>query len=276
MEVRANKESRMSELDVAYLIQKDICYFAKRPGVMKGVPHSAVTDLIQGIHEQEPDQALAILRNRIFASHINEMNQGMIRVAAKSLSAFSYLEEKNLSELIPNVEKFVTLGPFSNPFSNPKKNSSGNNQARCLEVIGVKIKNCNLKEGMELAAHLAQGANKGERKYQSDRPIASLLLDEKGYVLQAGINTSSKNKTLHAEVNLVQNFYDRERRAIPKNSTIISTHKPCRMCAGMILFASEDYSSIKVVYQNPDGRLAKHTALDGLNILKQIDKNEFD
>lgn len=101
--------------------------------------------------------------------------------------------------------------------------------------------------------------------HDTHRRIAAVLMGANGELLGYGINSNAGNKTLHAEVNLVQGFFRRNGARLPKDAVLYSTHKPCKMCAGMIHDWSEDPRSLKVFYRHEEkGGLSRHTVLDRL------------
>jgi tRNA(Arg) A34 adenosine deaminase TadA len=65
--------------------------------------------------------------------------------------------------------------------------------------------------------------------------------------------------TSHAEVNLLELWA----RPLPAGSRVVSTLKPCRMCAGLVWDQAEDRRHVLVVYGEDDpGRGARATVLD--------------
>ncbi|HRO68256.1 MAG TPA: Bd3614 family nucleic acid deaminase, partial [Pseudobdellovibrionaceae bacterium] len=101
--------------------------------------------------------------------------------------------------------------------------------------------------------------------HDSHRRIAAVLAGANGEFLGYGINSNAENKTLHAEVNLVQSFFRAVGSKLPKGAVLYSTHKPCKMCAGMLHDWSEDPKSLTVFYRHEEkGGLSRHTVLDRL------------
>ena len=103
--------------------------------------------------------------------------------------------------------------------------------------------------------------------YAQDRSIAALLvgphpIDDREIILGMSLNTQSVNRTLHAEVNLIQNYFQRTKTALPAHCKIFTTLKPCRMCAGMIWESASSPGSLKVFYSKDDpGAHATQTVL---------------
>jgi tRNA(Arg) A34 adenosine deaminase TadA len=213
---------------------------------------TAVVTLIQGIYECNPQDARRILRNRIFttADQPTAMCMGMVRVAAKRLSSSARLEEYPITserELIEISEPSALSVASTEPDS---------------ELLKAVSKASDNRGMMAVAEGLAERVSRLEQRYMSDRPIAALLVDADRRVLAWAINSNSRNKTLHAEVNLVQGYCRISGRTLPRGAKIFTTLKSCRMCAGMIWSAAEDPASIQVFFKNDDpGPMARQTVL---------------
>ncbi len=87
---------------------------------------------------------------------------------------------------------------------------------------------------------------------QLDRPVGAVLLSREGVVLGAAINQNAKNRTRHAEVNLLREWGAQTGRPLPVGSTIVTTLKPCKMCAGGILSSAELAEDLSVFYLHDD------------------------
>lgn len=107
-----------------------------------------------------------------------------------------------------------------------------------------------------------------ENRFENARDVRATLQDENGNILEEALNDNAQNKTLHAEVKLVQKYFARTGKALPPHSTIHTSLKPCRMCAAMIWHACEKPKSLKVKYDEFDpGRFAQNTVLDQHGLL---------
>jgi tRNA(Arg) A34 adenosine deaminase TadA len=94
-------------------------------------------------------------------------------------------------------------------------------------------------------------------------PVAALLISADNQILSAALNCNSKNRTLHAEVNLIQCFYRNHRKKIPSGSKIITTLKACKMCAAMIWSSAEQIESTEIFFGEMDeGKHARETVLN--------------
>jgi tRNA(Arg) A34 adenosine deaminase TadA len=217
-------------------------------------PISALTTLIQGIYEKYPVQAKSIIRNRIYSTASSSaMDYGMIKVAAKRFTNPVICSEKVSDLFLDKVLiHFVPSSRADWPFHIPIPTNSS-------EMIHTIQK---LRHTVSHNFHL----------YDSDRPIAALLVSQDDKVLAWGTNSNSKNKTLHAEVNMLQSFYLKKQAPLPPGSTIYTTLKPCKMCAGMIWSSALDPSSIQVLYLEDDlGPMAQQTVLD----LNSLERKKF-
>ncbi|BBH54174.1 Bd3614 family nucleic acid deaminase [Fluviispira sanaruensis] len=215
-------------------------------------PYSPVTILIQGIYREYPEIALTILRNKIFTNYPpTEMCLGMVKVTAKRIAYINNFSDQNI--LIHDQTFEITL---------QKKDK---NLQEELTFISEKYdyKHKNEFDFMYIAQNLAKEIIIEKEKYDSCRQVACLLIDSNRNILSFGLNENSKNKTLHAEINMIQKFYNQFRQAIPKGSSIYTTLKPCKMCAGMIWHCAENISDFKVYFLNDDpGSMAKSTVLN--------------
>lgn len=238
--------------DFAFLRSGDTIYFSRSPRPVTG-PYSAIVQLIQGIYEHDPAFARRHVRNRIFATATpTPMCLGMIRVAARRL----------YSSVTPvahdDIEAGAKLVEVQSPRPKEPPHSFSDGQALPQKVTSP----AHALEVVEKLAREQMHAGLAPR-HASDRAIAAALVDESGAVLSYGVNTNARNRTLHAEVNLLQGFYARTGKPVPARASLYSSMKPCRMCAAMLWQMCEDVASIKVVYAEFDpGPNAKETILD--------------
>ncbi len=217
-------------------------------------PTSAIVKLLQGLFHRFVDKSFFILRNRIYSTGpATEMCKGMVKVVAKRISdnvipldsavelSFEWIEIDFQSERLPMVMPHW-----------PTKST-----------------------WLEKAWQFADLNPRGEVLHDYDRRIAALLVDRSGKILAASLNSNSKNKTLHAEVNLVQNYFLQTERKIPDGAKIFSTHKPCKMCAGMIYHWSIERKKPFVFYDiEESSRLSSHTILDRQGLNLKLNKKE--
>ena len=100
-------------------------------------------------------------------------------------------------------------------------------------------------------------------KFRRDRLVVAMLLDKTGVLLGAARNTNAENQAHHAEINLFLYLKSQRMASIPKGSTMISTLKPCRMCASLLIQLCDDPKSIRVYSAEDDaGRFGRHQLLN--------------
>jgi cytidine deaminase len=256
----------LAEYDVAFVEHKGVLYYAHAPILQKG-PSSSVVILLQNIFDQFIDHSFFILRNRIFTTaKLSEMDRGMIKVVGKRATDQIPARDHQMIDL-PLLQNVVLNKTSQTPHLSPMNRLP---KAEIEKRLPWKI-DADAKDLLRAAFSLAQEIPRGEVLHDYDRGIAALMLSAEGKLLGFGLNSNSKNKTLHAEVNMVQRFFQETGSLLPKGTRIYSTHKPCKMCAGMIFDASEDPTSLEVFYGVEEvGRLSAQTVLDQHGLNKQL------
>lgn len=237
---------------LAWLSSEGRTYFAQLPSAHRIEPDSAVVSLIQGIWEADPGMARKHLRSRIYscdpgAIRLSEMDIGMVRVAAKRLTAFAEPPPTPFSGTVIDVRSFAARA-----------------RQRAHQLWHQENgRTLTLPEALAVARERTESLDRAQVPlYTRDRAVAALLLSNEGELLASAVNTNASNRTLHAEVNLVQGFWLRHGRGLPPGSRVIVTLRCCKMCAAMILHAAEEPSSIHVYYGEDDpGRMARNSAL---------------
>lgn len=255
-----------SEEEVAFVEHKGVLYYARYSKSDTG-PSSAVVKLLQGLFEQFIDHSFFILRNRIFTTaHLTEMDKGMIKVVAKRATGdISRIQDENLS--MPQAIEIARAN-----LRTEQEHLNESNKIELTQIMPLLPQTGALPtEYLQAAQDLAQKVPRGEILHDYDRGIAAFMIAPNGHLLAYGVNSNSKNKTLHAEVNMVQRFFRETGQKIPTGTQIYSTHKPCKMCAGMIYDWAEEPSSLKVFYGVEEtGRLSTATVLDQHGLNQQI------
>ena len=240
--------------DLAFLVFEDTVYYAlhsRKPHE----PSSAILKLIQGIYELAPEIARILLRQKIYSTAATtELCHGAIKVAAKRVHAG--LTPSPPSETLP-VLRWIDAGsaelptlrrPSFHPLSFWKQEEAPHSPADFLNLAKTLVSQIPDQEGP---------------LYRRNREVAALLVSKEGEILSWGINTNHSNRTFHAELNLVQDFFARTGKPIPAGAKIFITLKPCKMCAGAIWVATEDPFSLEVYFSEFDsGRNARWTVLD--------------
>lgn len=229
-------------MEISALRSGDLVFYSERE-TQSHAPHSSLTDLIQGIWSKDPVLARKHLRARILSTMpaLSAMDQGMLKVAAKRASAALTLDE--MQTLLGPRSQWHPVSPLPPP-----------------ELLRPK----DLGDFMQTALALEESESSAPSSplYTRDRKAAALLISPEGTLLGAARNTNSRDRTRHAEVNLIQGWWACEKRPIPRGCKIFVTLRCCRMCAGMIWHAAEDPWSLQVYWHRDDpGPMAQGTIL---------------
>lgn len=236
--------------ELAFVSHKGVVYAAYFPHGT-AAPSSAVVKLVQGLFDRHVDHTFFILRNRIFTTAlVTAMCQGMVKIVAKRLqggvSAVNHNHAVTLEKVIVGDEGvFAPIGLLSAENQMPLEKIKALEQPSKLAWI-QKIAGLNAR---------------GEVLHDYDRDIACLLVDKAGEILSFGLNSNSKNKTLHAEVNMVQRYFRDTGVKIPVGAKLYTTRKPCKMCAAMIHDWCENPAMLEIHYLEED-KSSQHTVLD--------------
>jgi len=209
-------------------------------------PFSSITDLIQGLWAKDPKMARKILRGRILSSDLKprEMDRGFIQVAAKRAS-FGLTQSDIEHALQTPRSQWVQL-------------------AAPPPSIGIQTRLDSSHSPMHgLQKLLNQEARlESKPRFEQNRRVAAAFISAQGEVLGATMNTNAQDRTRHAEVNLIQSWWLRERKPLPKGAKLYVTLRCCRMCAARIWDACEDPWSLQVFWHEDDpGRMAQNTVL---------------
>lgn len=256
--------------DVAFVEHNGTLYYSHAPMEKKG-PSSAIVILLQNIFDQFIDHSFFILRNRLLTTAaLSEMDRGMIKVVGKratdNIVPQNHETEIPLSELPTHLQEVRDLTTQSPHLSS--MNSWP--QSEVTKHLPAKAP-ASQQEYLQAAFALAKEVPRGEVLHDYDRGIAALMFSVTGELIGFGLNSNSKNKTFHAEVNMVQKYFRETGKLIPKGARIYSTHKPCKMCAGMIFDGAEDPKSLQVIYGVKEvGRMSVQTVLDQYEINRQL------
>jgi hypothetical protein len=223
------------ELFWASITHEGQTWVAKQTTPQAYCPHTALTHLIQGIYEKEPKRARSILRNRIRMNYApTALCRGMLKVAAKRY------------ELVPEDAP-------------PEGELVGAPLAQLLCSPSAQLQS--LAQAPELLNSLLPP--RGPTRALSARAVSAILLSSDLKVLAAARNSNAKERTRHAELELVQGYFAQHHSPIPAGALLIVSLKPCRMCAAAIARAAEDIRTLKVLYlQDDPGPFARATELE--------------
>lgn len=261
MEIEARLQQIVHSLkpegfEIAFVEHEGRLYYALDKG--EAAPSTALVKLLQGLFDQFVDHSFFILRNRIYTSaKLTEMCRGMIKVVAKRATENVIGRDHGLS--LPAEQ--IQIGDAEKVFVS---------RFQSAETKDLDFLRDPQVSPLTKAWKLAELTPRGEILHDYDRGIAAILVNAQNEIIEWGLNSNSKNKTLHAEVNLIQNYYRRTGRKIPAGVKIYSTHKPCRMCSGMIHHWSEERDKAFVFYDVKEGGLSTHTILDQRSLNRKI------
>ncbi|WP_413585563.1 Bd3614 family nucleic acid deaminase [Bdellovibrio sp. HCB274] len=260
-------------LEVAFVVFKGSVYFSYyRKDLLS--PSSAVVKLLQGLFDRHIDHSFFILRQRIYTTErLTEMCRGMVKVVAKRATDQIQPEQ---DPYFTETLNFIEIDHSENSLSAVHHLNTENRTSLAQIRDELKLQKADShQQRLAAVASLAARIPRGEVLHDYDRSIAAALISSTGEILSYGFNSNSKNKTLHAEVNLVQRFFRESGGKIPSGAVLYSTHKPCKMCAGMIYDWSESPKDLKVYYAVEEtGGLSVQTVLDRHRINQQLIPSE--
>ncbi len=199
-------------------------------------PWGPVVELAQGVWERWPERAHAILRRRVFVDAERDVDAASTPVVAKKRTVLAGA----------GGAEVVDLGPAA--------------AAARARLVPVRLGDGTLDEVALACRREAAALASGPRRALSDRPVVAALLVGDQVVLAAR-NQAGRNRCLHAEVALVQLWWERQGQ-LPAGATVATSLQPCRMCAAVLLAAASTPDRLRVVYAEADpGRFARSTAL---------------
>ena len=253
---------------MAWLQHNGQVYWAAGPETL--APETAVSRLVQGIYERYPQQARAMVRNRIYITgEKNPFCDGVIRVAAKRCT-----ESQPLTKTFPDNEcpaypvNLIGYEGSRGPLK-PLDLSDGFFGEELPSLLPERSADfsaptLSLTDAFALCNQLEAAIPKSEsERYKADRPVAALILDRDGRLLGQGMNSGSQNRTRHAELEAIRDAWARTGQKLPPGATLISTLKPCRMCAGLAWWFCDDPAQLRVIYRDFDpGPHGRATVLD--------------
>lgn len=220
-------------MDLAWLTHQDKVYFA-RYQAQANEPHSAVTQLIQGLFDAKIDNSFFILRERIFTTQkeLSPMDRGMVKMAAK------------------RIAQSAEAPDFSNAIECAFSQSRFESEDQIIYDLPSQLKS--QTEARELVERIEKLIPRGEVLHDVNRPIVALWTDADLKPLIARVNLAGKNKTLHAEVRTIQEYYRQNKKQLPRDAQLFVTLKPCAMCAGMIQHTQSAQIKVNYFAENMD------------------------
>lgn len=103
----------------------------------------------------------------------------------------------------------------------------------------------------------------------ADRPVAALLVDGDGRVRASARNTNGRNRTRHAEVNLLERWEAEGHARIPAGWWVAVGVQCCRMCAALLAEVWEGRPDVRFA-QNEPGRFGRATVLQALEAERSL------
>lgn len=234
----------LSQLGVgrAFLLNRGVVWHAQGEGQW-----SSVVALIQGIYEVAPEDAHFLLRRRILTgASASRFDRAMVKVCAKKLT----------DKVVP-VEETPPPELEYRDVTEAAHRLWASNAGRLDVPEGLA--------GEALLQWMREGCQvegQGPR-FRRARPVVACLVDPHGQVWGAARNTNGLNKTLHAEVNLLQRFSSAEKEPLGPGWTLWVTLQSCRMCAAMVEYLAP--AGLQVRFGEPEtGRFGRGTRLQAL------------
>lgn len=230
---------------LAWIQTPDTLFFA-RCRKSAPAPTSAAIKLLQGIFDLHRDHSFFILRNRMYLSYTPERQDlGMIKLLAKRHA---------VSPEIPDFTDATEIGVPDDPYFTIQsrryliRHEPGTPVVDPLETLAAM----ELQIPVETILH------------DSPRKIVAYAFDGERGLLTATAHSGVVNKSLHAEVCLIQDLHRAGHARFPVDGTLVVSMKPCRMCAAMIAdFLPENFRG-KILYRDDnDGSRTRGSVLDG-------------
>lgn len=221
-------------------------------------PLTPVTQLIQYLFDKYVDHSFFILRKRLFSTEtLTPFCQSMVKVTAKRVTGDIKAEDHGI-DLQSSLELVVD-----------KNEGLIRSNHRSLEKFDL-IKSIDLQSAPRILRDCLEKIPRGEILHDYNRAIVAILADQQGRIISAVGNNNYKNKTLHAEICLMQDYITQHEKPVPPGSIIYSSLKPCKMCSDAILRYCKS-TQVQVYFLKDDpGPLAKQTSLEKTGKLQAL------
>ena len=228
----------------AFLVHDGVMY-RPDPSCLNRAWLTPLTSLIEGIWNSFPEQALALLRERIYSNTpLTPACEGMIKVAAKRASLIDEYDFKTQIQEFKGSVRFVIPQSSKAIFSSEMDLNSLFSEAELIQLV------------LNLKSKAISSSNRPE----SSRAVGAVLLNADHELISLAWNTNAINKTHHAEFNLVRAYREKYFDLIPDHSTLWVSLKPCAMCAGQLFLNMARPETLKIIYLEDDpGPLSKNS-----------------
>jgi hypothetical protein len=250
---------RTGSSDVAFLQEGERVLYA-RGTEEPGSPFTATTTLVQGIHESRPELARKLVRARIWTTREpGAFAWGLVKVAARRISTVEPSSETHLPR-----EMSFGAGELVEVRYEPREISRPSVRPRT--------------DWLELAASLVADPDPAMPLHARDRRVGAVLVSPGGDLLAASANTNARNRTLHAELNVLTTAWLANRKKLARGTRLYVTLSPCKMCAGLAWELGEEPGAIAVFFRELDpGPAARDTVLErGTNSRRRFAKTRAD
>lgn len=232
--------------DVAFVLEPDAVSWASGPRHAWS-PETATSRLVQGLYERHGTRAARRLRRPVWSVRpADPFGAGLVKVHGKRLYQVTPRDHGLTTPPLVEVPWAFTAPPL-------------------LTALPARLPLDDPGAVFAAAQRLLDDparATAPAPRWASDRRVGALLVDREGALLGAAVNTHGRNRTLHAEVNLVLGHVLRARAPLPAGCVVFATLRPCRACAGLLWAAAADPASLRVVFAEDDpGPGARNTVL---------------
>lgn len=251
---------KSSEARWAFLIHDENVEYAGDRGEA-GLPSSPVVKLLQGLFDRHRDHSFFLLRKRIYVNYeLGPMDRGFVDLIAKRITRLDPLSVVSRGGM--KTPFWTEVVPFEQPFFTPSlpRQVAEGGPGRIETPL----------QALQALAGLERQVERGIVLHDYFRPIAAILTDPEGIVLGKSLHSGSINKTLHAEVDLIQQLYRTGFNGpVGGPYRLYVSMKPCRMCAGT--WTQVFGERLAVYYRDEDpGPKARQTALEERGLLFRI------
>jgi tRNA(Arg) A34 adenosine deaminase TadA len=210
---------------------------------------TALTKLVYGINQEFGVERFRYLRTPIETNyHLSNWERGVVKVCAKR-----HREFRDVSEAFNISHKHLDVGRVLEP---------GFERHRCDNAVGT-FENPDeaLRRVLSIENDMRTSFN-SQKRFRRHRCVAVTVLDANGKVLVTATNSNARNQLLHAEVNAFALLMKHNTNELAPGSTIVTTLKPCIMCANLILEFTRNKKDVKVLAaQDDSGSFGRHSIL---------------
>lgn len=208
-----------------------------------------VTKLVYGINREFGVERFRYLRTPIETNYqLSNWERGVVKVCAKR-----HREFRDVTEAFTLSHRHLDVGRVL---------EAGVEQHRCDNAIGT-FENADeaLRRVLTVEKDMRISFN-SQKMFRRHRCVAVTIIDPNGKVLVTATNSNAQNQLLHAEVNAFAQLTRNNINELAPGSTIVTTLKPCIMCANLILEFTRNKKDVKVLAAQDDvGSFGRHRIL---------------